>query len=195
MDQPGPMDRDRQAAMVRLARDVAHDLNNQATGIVGFAELLAGELPDPRQRRFAGEILLAGQRVEELAKRLREAARAIEGWSVLVVDDEPGLCRALALALEGLGCRARACVSAREAEALVPGTCFDLVLVDLNMPELDGLALARSLRERCPDLRIAFMTGGLETEADLAAAGWRGCAVLHKPFGREELQALLAGCV
>jgi DNA-binding response OmpR family regulator len=63
---------------------------------------------------------------------------------------------------------------------------FHLVLVDVGMPDLDGVSVVRRMRERQPGLRVILMTGGdgLEGQAmaEEAQAGF-----LLKPFTREQL--------
>ena len=62
-------------AIGRLAGGVAHDFNNLLLAINGYAELLAGGLTDPRQRRFAGEIRTAGERAAGLTSQLLAFSR------------------------------------------------------------------------------------------------------------------------
>ena len=70
-----------------------------------------------------------------------------EANSCLVVDDFPTLSEALAVALRLKGFEALYTTSGREALAQATATRFDVAILDLTMPGMDGIALARRLRE------------------------------------------------
>lgn len=77
----------------------------------------------------------------------RGSLPALQGKRVLVVDDNATNRRILALHLEGWGLLPRVTASPREALAWIEqGDPFDLAILDVHMPELDGLALARAIR-------------------------------------------------
>ncbi len=112
---------------------------------------------------------------------------------VLVVDDEDSIGLSLRRALEGEASVVVA-TSAREALALLDGDqAFDVILCDVVMPDLDGVALFERVRARCPALaaRFVFMTGGVlsaETHAFLSSMHGR---LLEKPFSTDELRTIL----
>lgn len=64
---------------------------------------------------------------------------------ILIVDDEPGITRLIARTLTGAGYPCRAVNSGVEAADLLEGGAFELVLLDIMMPEVDGYALLRYL--------------------------------------------------
>jgi CheY-like chemotaxis protein len=66
----------------------------------------------------------------------------------------------------------------------------DLMLIDFAMPVMNGAELARAVRERHPDLPVAFVTGYAESEQLEGALG-SDVPVLRKPFGLEEMSALV----
>jgi CheY-like chemotaxis protein len=72
---------------------------------------------------------------------------------------------------------------------------FDLVLTDLWMPGMDGLALIKAIRSERPHLRVIAMTGGgprLPTEVAASIAdAWGAEEVLLKPFDEDQLVARL----
>jgi signal transduction histidine kinase len=103
---------------------------------------------------------------------------------ILVVDDEPSIARLLVRGLSQLGYRVTAVHRGTEAVDAVrasPGA-FDLVLTDLTMPDLDGVAVARQLHAIRPDLPILLASGvGPEHGPEaLARVGIRG--TLLKPL-------------
>ncbi|MBK9171281.1 MAG: response regulator [Bryobacterales bacterium] len=106
--------------------------------------------------------------------------------SILVVDDDPGV----RLVLEGLlgsaGYRVRAAADGRAALQLYRQAPADLVLMDLIMPEQEGLETISQLRQEFPEARIVAMSGA-HPDHYLHAAGLLGAdATLHKPFGPKE---------
>ncbi len=109
--------------------------------------------------------------------------------TVLVVDDA-GVVRRLAYRLLAeAGYRvfeAGGAVEALEVVSLAHGR-LDVVLIDVVMPEVNGVDLARMLRERAPDANIVFMSA-FPAEV-LAREGLRDLRVqfLAKPFTREDL--------
>ncbi len=75
------------------------------------------------------------------------AARAYRSGLVLVVEDNPVSQRVLASLLEKRGCRVRTAHNGRLALESFERERFDLVFMDIQMPELDGLAATRAIRE------------------------------------------------
>jgi PAS domain S-box-containing protein len=120
------------------------------------------------------------------------------GRSVLVVDDNPDNRRIVTHLLETVGATVTCAISGVEALALVADAAhrdrpFDLILMDMQMPEMDGYAATRRLREqgvRTPIVAVtAFAMAGDEQRCLDA-----GCdAYLSKPIVAESLQACVAG--
>lgn len=76
---------------------------------------------------------------------------------ILVVDDDEQIRGLVQRVLERRGYAAVTCRTA--AEALAQTQPFDLLLVDLVLPEMDGRELAGALRLRCPGLPVVLMSG------------------------------------
>ena len=83
---------------------------------------------------------------------------------VLVVDDEPSFLSFVGDALSALGYPVA--VAARPSEALkrAAESAFEVAVLDLNLPEMGGLELARRLRALSPDLQVIILTGNPELE-------------------------------
>jgi CheY-like chemotaxis protein len=102
---------------------------------------------------------------------------------VLLVDDEPLIQRVVVRIIpehQVLPCSGPGAVEICEREKP------DVAIVDLNLKDLDGLALARELRELCPDMRIV-MTSGAHLDESI------GFPTLSKPFDRAELLEAIHG--
>ena len=113
-----------------------------------------------------------------------QATTAVKGAAVLVVEDEPALAAAVADALERRGYLVDRAGDGEQALIKVGERAYDVVICDLKMPRLDGMAFFRALADRAPALsqHIIFVTGdviGTDAERFLEESG---CRWLAKPF-------------
>jgi two-component system alkaline phosphatase synthesis response regulator PhoP len=107
---------------------------------------------------------------------------------ILVVDDEPGVLSTLAMVLERAGYSVLTANKGQEAIDRVAGVAVDLALVDLHMPEMDGVAVAHEIRKRLPNCKILLLTGSLENSELIAAeADGLEFEVVTKPIPPPEL--------
>lgn len=110
---------------------------------------------------------------------------------ILVVDDEEPL---RLLVARGLGMDGHACVTAADgAEALdiliAERGRFDLLLTDIRMPLMDGIALALAAKQQFPELTIMLMTGYAEQRERAKSLEAIVAEVMSKPFTIAELRA------
>jgi diguanylate cyclase (GGDEF)-like protein len=106
---------------------------------------------------------------------------------ILVVDDEKFFQELFREVLQAAGHQARAAGSGAEALEAMAREHFDLLLTDVVMPGIDGIALVREAKRRDPDLEAIAITG--HDDVRLAVQAMKaGCAdFLTKPADREEL--------
>lgn len=118
--------------------------------------------------------------------------------TVLVVDDEVTVLRLMTIALAREGVRVITAKNGVEAVAVLSGAeHVDLVVTDVVMPVMDGLALAEHVRGMSGSPRLIFMSGFVSDRAQLDAALGRPAPFMQKPFDldvmvgavREELLA------
>jgi len=102
---------------------------------------------------------------------------------LVVVDDDPQVVRIQCAILRSAGYHVEAAHSGADALALAEHGC-DLLVSDVQMPGMDGLELARRMRQLVPGLRVLFCTGNPGCDARLAQH-----EVLRKPFKAGELLA------
>ena len=111
--------------------------------------------------------------------------------SVLVVDDQPDVRLAFGFMLEALGCRVGEASDGREAVAYLAKNRPDVVLTDLYMPGMDGVALIQAIQNRpFPRPKIIAMSGApnIGYQASLQAAAIIGAdATLAKPVSKDTL--------
>jgi CheY-like chemotaxis protein len=112
------------------------------------------------------------------------------GELILVVDDDHAVRQVTVEMARDLGCDVAQASGGEQALALIDKLTPKLILLDYAMPGMNGLQLARALRERGVTAPIALVTGYAElSEADVAAGELAG--LLRKPFTIRELQGLL----
>ena len=122
---------------------------------------------------------------------------ASEGPRVLVVDDNADVAGALAMLLEVLGCTVETAASGAEALERARQGRPRLALLDIGLPDMDGLELARRLRAEQPDptaLRLVAISGYGHAEARLRSREAGFDLHLAKPVSPDELRALIAAC-
>lgn len=128
---------------------------------------------------------------EELVKVELEPARGETGLTVLLVDDDEDVSLTLRSQLEVLGCQVDVANCSREALSTVAGNHYDLLLLDVELPDGQGPELAQTLRSARPSLRrsrIAIVSG--HPAPKLLPVGvdeW-----LRKPVRLDRLNTLLA---
>ncbi len=110
------------------------------------------------------------------------------GAHILVVDDEPAITRALRVNLSRHGYRVETAGSGREALDLLAFHLPDLVLLDLGLPDLDGLTVIQQLRTRSNTPVVVLSVRGAERDK-VAALDLGADDYLTKPFGIDELLA------
>lgn len=109
---------------------------------------------------------------------------------ILIVDDERPMRRYLVTLLDGSGYRTLEAGSAKEGLTLAASHRPDLVLLDLGLPDLDGLEVVKALREWM--VAPIIVVSAREQERDKVLALDAGADdYLTKPFGSDELQARL----
>ncbi len=109
---------------------------------------------------------------------------------ILVVDDESVLAGLMADTLATEGYEVDTAGSGREALVKIAARPYDLVVSDLRMPELDGMAFYRELERGQPRLltRIVFVSGATEPPEYASFLEETGVPVLSKPFNLEDFR-------
>ncbi len=106
--------------------------------------------------------------------------------TVLVVDDEELFRLCLCAHLERSGYRTVAAGNGEEALARIPECKPDILLMDVEMPQMDGLSALREIRKLHPRLPVVLVTGHGRVEAAIKAARMGARAFLTKPFDLRE---------
>ena len=111
---------------------------------------------------------------------------------VLVVDDEPLIRWSVSESLSDLGLVVEEAADAASALRVIANAAlpFDVVVLDLRLPDMDDLSLLGTLRQTMPDASIILMTA-FGTPDVIAEATALGAEVLNKPFELDELKRLV----
>jgi len=114
---------------------------------------------------------------------------------ILVVDDEPLVAAIMADILGLEGYEVETAKNGREALEKIAARSYDLILSDLQMPELDGVGLYHELERQQPSLlrRLAFVSGSTEVPEYASFCEQTAVRLLGKPFGVADLHRLVQG--
>jgi FixJ family two-component response regulator len=111
--------------------------------------------------------------------------------TLLVIDDEPGILALVERFATGLRFNVVSHSGGRRALALVSEIRPDVVIVDLRMPEIDGLEMLRGIREIDPTCAVVLMTGHASVDSAIEAVRIGALDYLTKPLDLDRLRELL----
>lgn len=115
--------------------------------------------------------------------------------SILIVDDEQVVRESLEEWFTNEGYAVKSAASGRDALAAVTSRRFDLALLDIKMPGMDGMELQVRLKEADPDLPVIIMTGYASVETAVQALKRGAYDYVTKPVDPDELSHLVANAV
>jgi EAL domain-containing protein (putative c-di-GMP-specific phosphodiesterase class I) len=111
---------------------------------------------------------------------------------VLLVDDEPPIARGVGRLLKAAGYALTTAHDGLEAMKAIEATTFDVIVSDIRMPNMDGLALLQSIRARDLDIPVVFLTGSPTVETAAEALERGAFRYLMKPVDTAELVRVIA---
>jgi len=109
-------------------------------------------------------------------------------YRVLLVEDDPLISKSLALSLPFLGFAVTVRETYREGLAAVQ-QLFDVVLLDVNLPDGDGFALCRAIRANDAKIPILMLTAKVDEDSAVAGIECGADDYIRKPYGIHELTA------
>jgi len=111
---------------------------------------------------------------------------------VLVIDDEELHAEAVAESLERVGYECVLATTGSAGARKIEQDEFDVILTDLKMEDMDGLALLRKARQELPDAKVVLITGHGDVKTAVQAMQEGAASYLTKPVDMEELRAIVA---
>jgi two-component system response regulator HydG len=110
---------------------------------------------------------------------------------VLVIDDDRFHAQTVAESLERVGYDCTIATSGAEGSRLLDTDDWDVILTDLKMADVDGLAILRKAREQQPDAEVVMITGFGDVKSAVEAMTQGAANYLTKPVDRDELRAIV----
>ncbi len=106
---------------------------------------------------------------------------------ILIIDDEPVICKGCRLALLDQNHIIESCMSGQEGMDLLQKKDYDLVLLDIKLPDMDGMEILKAIHKVKQDCLVIIMTGYSTVQNAVEAMKWGAFDYLSKPFTDEEL--------
>ncbi len=108
---------------------------------------------------------------------------------ILVVEDEETLCENIAKGLKIDGYEVDTCFDGESALDMILSESYDLIILDLNLPKMDGMEILENLRKDDPETAILILSARGQLEDKIAGLDAGANDYLCKPFHFEELEA------
>lgn len=200
-------------AKTEFLADMSHELRTPLNGVMGLAQALAATRLTQAQAALVAEILASAKQLDVLASGVldyEDAAREADAHPhapirssaeapplrVLAADDNPTNRKVVELMLGAAGAEVVSVENGADAVEAWRAGAFDLVLMDLRMPVMDGLAAIQAIRRaeapglpRAPIIVISANTSPDDREASARAGADRH---IGKPLKAEELFAAIS---
>lgn len=100
---------------------------------------------------------------------------------VLIVDDETDFLNAISDRLKARDMNVSTAASAKDALKMIDKTSYDAVVLDLQMPEMDGLEALKIMKQKNPELQVILLTGHATVEKGIAAMKLGAMDLIEKP--------------
>jgi len=133
--------------------------------------------------------------LQELESPPRTGETPAARGTVLLVDDEPTITRSYARILRSSGYVVETAHDGAEAVARFGERFFDVVVSDISMPGMGGLALLREIRERDLDVPVIIMTGGPAVQSAIEAIEYGALRYFVKPIAAAQLEEAVGRAV
>jgi len=110
---------------------------------------------------------------------------------ILIIDDEEHMCWALERAMKQEGYQVQTATRGRAGLKLIKEECPSLVILDLKMPEMDGMEVLKQAKEMIPKLPVVMLTAHGTIETAIEAMKMGASDYLTKPFDLDELKLVI----
>jgi CheY-like chemotaxis protein len=178
------------AQLANTARDTGLPLLHRVT--VAFATLL-GDIYETPEQLTQGTLSLFNQAVEFIGALLdnpeTEQKVNLAATKVYVVDDDQNTCDLVVDALNMVGLQTEYALYSSTAVAELAGNHYDLIILDINLPDLDGFELCSHIRNMAlhAETPVFFISGHASLENRVKSSLRGGNEFIAKPFNIQEL--------
>jgi PAS domain S-box-containing protein len=113
----------------------------------------------------------------------------------MIVDDEPRICESLKFFLENHGYNVETALNGSQALALIDAQNFDLFLLDIGLPHIDGMELMTCILQKFPEAMVILMTGNATVDSAIAALKTGAYDYFKKPIEIDDLLKTVQSCL
>jgi len=106
---------------------------------------------------------------------------------VLIVDDEKEFLEVMEERISARGMEVATSMSAKEALATIETEAFDAIIMDFQMPGMDGIEALKAIKEKKPELQIILLTGHASVKKGVEAMKEGALDFIEKPADLDEL--------
>ncbi len=118
-----------------------------------------------------------------------------EQTKILVVDDDEVVRQSYQRSLQAAECNVEAVVNGADALRALQHKCFDVVLLDLRMPGMDGMSVLQAIKHSWPRSEVVVITGYPSVESAKEAVRLGAYDYLAKPVGPAEVISAAKGAI
>lgn len=111
---------------------------------------------------------------------------------ILIVDDDDSLRESMVSILESEGYILDVAKSGQEAETKIKNNVYNLVLLDIRLPDINGIELLAKINKYSPKVKKIMLTGFPDTNSAIKSVNGKADAYLVKPFDPEKLLEIIA---
>lgn len=126
-----------------------------------------------------------------MTKQKKENSKPLKSLKILFADDEPVLQELMSMELPRMGHEVTVCPDGHTAVAALERNSYDCLLVDLDMPGMNGVEVIKFAKESAPDIEAVILTGKSSTDSAISALRHGAFDYITKPCRLVDLQALL----
>ncbi|MCK5451252.1 MAG: response regulator [Candidatus Omnitrophica bacterium] len=110
---------------------------------------------------------------------------------ILVVDDNKDFANIFCDILRANGHKSESCYSGKQALEMLDDNSYDVIFVDILMPDMNGVEVLRVVKQRVPETGVIMMTGYSMDEMAHKAIEEKALDVIHKPFDIEKVLSMI----
>lgn len=108
-------------------------------------------------------------------------------FRILVIDDEPAICKGCRMTLSDQGYLVDTCMTGKAGMEAIREDPYDLILLDMKLPDMDGMEILRAVHKATPNIYLIVMTGYSTIQNAVEAMKSGAFDYLTKPFTDDEL--------
>jgi len=107
--------------------------------------------------------------------------------SILIIDDDESTCKSLKLILGKKGYKTDIAQTGREAMKKLQGNSFNVALLDIKLPDIEGLKLLKPLKKKHPDMAVILVTAYASVKTATQALNEGAIAYITKPLNIDDM--------